>query len=344
MRLGELIEQVGGECKGDSSIELTRFAPLERAATGEVSFVSSAKFFDAARASSASVLVVKPQAAEALQGGGRTLWLHADPYLAFARASQVLELAAHPRIVSGVSSSASVDATAVVGSNVNIAAHASIGAGARIGDSVDIGPGVAIGAGAVVGEGSVVHANASVYAGSVIGKFCIIHSSAIIGADGFGFAPSPDGWVKIPQLGRVVIEDHVEIGAATCIDRGALDDTVIETGAKLDNLIQIAHNVRIGAHTAIAACVGIAGSTHVGKRCTIGGAAMFVGHIEICDDVFISGGTLVAKSITTPGRYTGHYPMDTHREWERNASLVRNLSDLRDRIRQLEQQVAQQQS
>jgi UDP-3-O-[3-hydroxymyristoyl] glucosamine N-acyltransferase len=234
-----------------------------------------------------------------------------------------------------------VDPSVIFGTAVNVGAHASIGAGACIGSFVDIGPGVAIGAGVVVGDGSVIHANASVYAGSVIGKNCIIHSSAIIGADGFGFAPSPDGWVKIPQLGRVVIEDDVEIGAATCIDRGALDDTVIETGAKLDNLIQIAHNVRIGAHTAIAACVGIAGSTNVGKRCTIGGAAMFVGHIEICDDVFISGGTLVAKSIATPGRYTGHYPMDTHREWERNAALVRNLGDLRERIRHLEQAVAQ---
>jgi UDP-3-O-[3-hydroxymyristoyl] glucosamine N-acyltransferase len=340
MRLSELIEQVGGECKGDNAIDLTRFAPLERAAQGDLAFVSSAKFFDAARASSASVLVIKPQAVEALAGNGRTAWLHPDPYLAFARASQLLELAAHPRRVHGVSGQADVHATAVIGADANIGSHASIGAGARIGDRVDIGPGVAVGAGVVVGDDSVVHANASVYAGSVIGKRCIIHSNAVIGADGFGFAPSPDGWVKIPQLGRVVIEDEVEIGASTCIDRGALDDTVIETGAKLDNLIQIAHNVRIGAHTAIAACVGIAGSTQIGKRCTVGGAAMFVGHIEICDDVFISGGTLVAKSIATPGRYTGHYPMDTHREWERNAALVRNLSDLRERIRQLEQTVA----
>jgi UDP-3-O-[3-hydroxymyristoyl] glucosamine N-acyltransferase len=340
MRLSELIEHVGGECKGDNAIEVTRFAPVERAAQGELAFVSSAKFFDAARVSVASVLVIKPQAAEAL-GDGRTVWIHPDPYLAFARASQLLELAAHPRIVKGVSAHADVDPSVIFGTAVNVGAHASIGAGACIGSFVDIGPGVAIGAGVVVGDGSIIHANASVYAGSVIGKNCIIHSSAIIGADGFGFAPSPDGWVKIPQLGRVVIEDDVEIGAATCIDRGALDDTVIETGAKLDNLIQIAHNVRIGAHTAIAACVGIAGSTNVGKRCTIGGAAMFVGHIEICDDVFISGGTLVAKSIATPGRYTGHYPMDTHREWERNAALVRNLGDLRERIRHLEQAVAQ---
>jgi UDP-3-O-[3-hydroxymyristoyl] glucosamine N-acyltransferase len=344
MRLGELIERLGGECVGDDAVVVRRFASLERAQADHIAFVTSAKFFDAARASSAGALVVKPQAVDALDKSERPLWIHADPYLVFARASQLLEDEAHPRRVFGISPQAHVDASAHIGVGSNVGAHAHVGPGASIGDSVDIEPGAVIGAGVTIGDGSVIHANATVHGESAIGRNCIIHSSAVIGGDGFGFAPSAPGWVKIPQLGRVIIEDDVEIGASTCVDRGALDDTVIEQGAKLDNLIQIAHNVRIGAHTAIAGCVGIAGSTRIGKRCTIGGAAMFVGHIDICDDVFISGGTLVAKSITAPGRYTGHYPMDTHRGWERNAAIVRNLADLRERIRQLEQLVASKQA
>ncbi|CAN5173226.1 UDP-3-O-(3-hydroxymyristoyl)glucosamine N-acyltransferase [soil metagenome] len=300
-------------------------------------FVADPKRLSSAARGGAGVLIVKPSMADDVPvSANRSVWLHEDPYLMFARAGQALERAARSPDVAGIDARAAVDPTASVPDSCSIAAFATIGAGARLGERVQVGSGAVIGADAVVGADSGIAARATLYPRTVVGARCIVHSGAVLGADGFGFAPAPEGWAKIPQQGRVVLGDDVEVGANTTIDRGALDDTLIEDGVKLDNQIQIGHNCRIGAHTAIAACVGIAGSTTIGKRCTIGGAAMFVGHIDICDGTFISGGTLVGKSIAQPGRYTGHYPMDSHRDWERNAALVRHLAELRDRIKTLE--------
>ncbi|HNQ75368.1 MAG TPA: UDP-3-O-(3-hydroxymyristoyl)glucosamine N-acyltransferase, partial [Pseudothauera hydrothermalis] len=197
-----------------------------------------------------------------------------------------------------------------------------------------------IGRGVVIGEGTRLHAGVTVYHDCVIGKGCIVHAGVVIGADGFGFARERDGrWIKIPQTGRVIIGDDVEIGANTTIDRGALDDTVIGNGVKLDNQIQIAHNVRIGEHTAIAGCVGIAGSTTIGARCMIGGQAGIIGHLVIADDVVVSAGTLVTKSIRRAGVYTGNLPVQSHPDWVKNFAHLRHLDDMAARIRALEKRL-----
>jgi len=190
-----------------------------------------------------------------------------------------------------------------------------------------------------IGSHSRLHPNVTVYHDCLIGERVILHSGAVIGADGFGMAMDDGRWLKIPQIGRVVIGDDVEVGASTTIDRGALDDTIIEEGVKLDNQIQIGHNCHIGAHTAIAGCTGIAGSVRIGKYCMLGGNAMISGHLTIADRVVVSGGTLVAKSITAPGTYTAVYPMQPHAQWLKNAALVRHLDELMERLRSLEDEV-----
>jgi UDP-3-O-[3-hydroxymyristoyl] glucosamine N-acyltransferase len=246
----------------------------------------------------------------------------ADPYVYFARVAQLFS---PPEASPAGVHPAAVVAPAVPAS-ASIGPGTTIDAGARIGENV------------VIGDGSRLYANVSIYHACVIGRNCIVHSGAVIGADGFGFARERDGrWIKIPQTGRVVIGDDVEVGANTTIDRGALDDTVIGNGVKLDNQIQIAHNVRIGDHTAIAGCVGIAGSTTIGARCMIGGQAGIIGHLSITDDVVVSAGTLVTKSIRRPGVYTGNLPVQTHPDWVKNFAHLRHLDDMAARIRALEQ-------
>ena len=225
--------------------------------------------------------------------------------------------------------------------DAHVGAHAFIDAEALIGPVTVFGPGCVGGRGTIIGEGSWLHANVTVYPGCVIGRNAIIHAGAVIGADGFGMARESDGsWVKIPPIGRVLIGDNVEIGANTTIHRGALGDTVLEDGVTPDKLTHIGHNVRIGAHTAMAGCVGVAGSARIGRRCTFGGAAMIIGHLTSADDVNISSATLVTKSITQPGTYTGAMPFEPHREWMKNAARLRHLEDMAIRIRQLEARFA----
>ncbi|MDE1929809.1 MAG: UDP-3-O-(3-hydroxymyristoyl)glucosamine N-acyltransferase, partial [Burkholderiales bacterium] len=215
------------------------------------------------------------------------------------------------------------------------------GAGASIAAGAHVGAQCEVGAGAAVGVGTELRPRVVLAAGCRIGRRGLVHSGAVIGADGFGFALDAGAvrWEKIEQIGAVVIGDDVEIGANTCIDRGAIDDTVIEDGVKLDNLIQIGHNCRIGAHTAIAGCTGIAGSTHIGARCTIAGAAMIIGHLEIADDVHITVGTAVTRSIRRAGRYSGVFPFDDNAAWEKNAATLRQLYSLRERLRALEKKI-----
>ena len=264
----------------------------------------------------------------------------ADPYLAFARIAQWFDLATR-RVddVGGLHPSACVDPRARLGRGVRIGAHAVIEADAEIGDDAEIGPQSFVGAGARIGAATRLHARVTVHADCVIGERGIVHSGTVIGADGFGFARGGAAWVKIPQLGRVLIGNDVEIGANCAIDRGALDDTVIGDGCKLDNLIQIAHNVRIGEHTAIAGCVGIAGSAVIGRRCMLGGGVGVPGHVEICDDVVIAGMTLVPGSITRPGYYAGGPPMMDHAQWQKASAVVRQLPELRQRLRALERRL-----
>ncbi|HEU4622937.1 MAG TPA: UDP-3-O-(3-hydroxymyristoyl)glucosamine N-acyltransferase [Burkholderiaceae bacterium] len=336
--LDDLCTRFGGRLLGDPSRSVVGFASIETAGAQHIAFVAQDKYLAVAAASRAGALIVRPAHGDALRSDLRTVWLHDQPYLAFARISQYMVQTRSPRKVLGIHPSAVVAADARVAEDVNVGPNAVIGAGCVIGLGTDIGPGCVLGEAVHVGADCLLHANVSVYDGTVMGDRCIVHAGAVIGSDGFGLAPDRGAWVKIPQVGRVLVGNDVEIGANTTIDRGALDDTVIGDGVKLDNQIQIAHNVRIGEHTAIAACVGIAGSTTIGKRCTFGGAAMVVGHIEIGDDVHVSGGALVAKSIHTPGRYSGSFPIDTHRGWERNAAVLRNLADLRERVRELERE------
>ena len=333
--LYEIVARFGGQLVGDGSRRITQVAPLERATADQISFRAHPKFRQQLQLTQAGAVVLTPAAATACPG------FHIicdNPYAYYARVAQLLNPPEH--------AGAGIHPSAVVITNLSelvcVGAHAFIDADVCIGSGTAIGPGCVIGRGVVIGEGSRLHANVTVYPGCVIGRNAIIHSGAVIGADGFGMARESDGsWIKIPQIGRVVIGDNVEIGANTTIDRGALGDTVIEDGVKLDNQIQIGHNVRIGAHTAMAGCVGVAGSARIGSRCTFGGAAMILGHLTIADDVNISSATLVTKSITQPGTYTGAMPFEPHREWMKNAARLRHLEDMANRIRQLEARFAQ---
>jgi UDP-3-O-[3-hydroxymyristoyl] glucosamine N-acyltransferase len=232
--------------------------------------------------------------------------------------------------------SAAVDPSAVLGEGVSVGPFAVIEAGAWVGEGAVIGAHCVVGAGAAVGARTRLAPRVTLAAGCRIGARGIVHSGAVIGADGFGFAPHQGRWEKIEQLGGVRIGDDVEIGANTCIDRGALQDTVIEDGVKLDNLIQIGHNVRIGAHTAMAGCAGVAGSATIGAHCQIGGAAIILGHLTIADRVIISAGSAVTRSIRKPGQYSGLFPIDDNAAWEKNAATLRHLYELRERIRALE--------
>jgi UDP-3-O-[3-hydroxymyristoyl] glucosamine N-acyltransferase len=335
LRLAEIVARLGGDLAGDGSVRIERVAPLDKAGSGDIAFLSSPKYRASLASTRATAVVVT---AEAAADCPVACVVTAQPYLYYARIAQLLNPPRRPPV--GVQPGASVDS--LLPASVSIAAQVRIGHNVSIGDNVVVEAGTVIGDDCVIGADSWLHANVSIYAGVRIGARAIIHSGAVLGADGFGFAREPDGaWVKIPQTGGVEIGDDVEIGANTTIDRGALDDTVIGNGVKLDNQIQVAHNVHIGDFTAIAGCVGIAGSARIGRRCTFGGAAMILGHLEIADDVNVSSGTMVAKSITKAGSYTGWVPFLEHSEWLKNYSRLRHLGALTDRIRALEARLAQ---
>ncbi len=336
VRLATLVAQCGGRLERAAEVDVSGFAPPERAEPGQIAFVSDPKWLSAARGTRAGALIVREEWAGEVGAIDGVLWLHPNPYLAFARAAQALAAAAEGVPPAGVHPSAVVDPAAQIAADASIGPLCSIGAGAVIASGVRIGAGCVIGRQVQLGAGTLLHARVTVYDGCRIGAQCILHSGAVIGADGFGYARDGSQWIKIPQTGAVRIGDRVEIGANTSIDRGALDDTIIEDGVKLDNQIQIAHNCVIGEDTAMAGCVGVAGSTRIGKRCTFGGAAMVFGHLDIADDVHISGATVVNKSIRESGRHTGYFPIDNHRAWERNAAMVRHLAELRARLRALE--------
>jgi len=318
---------------GEPSTQIVQVAPLESARAGDLSFLTNSKYQQQLTTTRASAVILDRDSAEATV---LPRIVCDNPYAYFARVSGLL----NPAYVNpaGVDRKASVAATARLDANVYVGPGAIVDAGAKIGEHVQIGAGCYIGRDVQVGAGTLLHANSTVYSECIIGERTIVHSGAIIGADGFGMAMDGGRWLKIPQIGRVIIGADVEIGANTTIDRGALDDTIIEDDVKLDNQIQIGHNCFIGAHTAIAGCVGIAGSVRIGRYCRIGGSAMIIGHLEIADNVEISAGTLVPKSIRKAGKYTGVFPISDHVDWSRNASLVRHLKDLRSRIRVLELQ------
>jgi UDP-3-O-[3-hydroxymyristoyl] glucosamine N-acyltransferase len=336
IRLEQLVERLGGQLKGDADIEVDGIAPLDAAGSAHVTFLSNPKFRAQADQAQAAALILSEADDAQLQAYAGARIVTRNPYAYFARASQLFQKLGEAAVAAGIHPSAVVDAGATVAASALIGPHVVIEAGAVIGERARIDAGSFIGRDARVGDDTHFHARATLHHGCRIGARGIVHSGAVLGADGFGFANENGEWIKIAQVGRVVIGDDVEIGANTTIDRGALADTVIEEGVKLDNQIQIAHNCHIGAHTAIAACAGIAGSAKIGKYCSIGGAAMIHGHITIVDRVHVSAGTLALRSILEPGQYTGFYPIAEHRDWEKSAALVRNLGTMREKIRALE--------
>jgi UDP-3-O-[3-hydroxymyristoyl] glucosamine N-acyltransferase len=318
--VADIVAQLGGECIGDGALEVDGIAPLDRAAPNQISFLAHPRYRAQLAGTRAGCVIVAPGlAAEAAQRG--TAIVTPDPYLYYARLSQwwAVQLDA-PRL--GVHPSAVVEP------------------GASIADDASIGALCYIGAGATIGAATRIAARVTVGARCVIGQRCIVHSGVVIGADGFGFAPHEGQWVKIAQLGAVRIGNDVEIGANTCIDRGALTDTVIEDGVKLDNLIQIGHNVHIGAHTAMAGCAAVAGSARIGRHCTLGGGAGVLGHLELVDHVHITAYSLVSQSINQPGQYSGSFPIDDNASWQKNAATLRQLHALRERLRTLEKKMA----
>ncbi len=333
--LGDIAAQLGGELIGDAALRIDRVGPLEGATPSTLSFLSNPRYQSQLAASNAACVIVAPGLLEVAVARGAAI-VTPDPYLYFARLTQWWAARSRPAVMPGVHASAVVDATAVVAASATIGALVVVEAGARIGEGAVIGAHCVIGSGASVGAGTRLAPRVTLGAGCVIGERGIVHSGVVIGADGFGFAPTEGRWEKIEQLGGVRIGNDVEIGANTCIDRGALDDTVIEDGVKLDNLIQIGHNVRIGAHTAMAGCVGVAGSAVIGAHCTVGGGAIVLGHLSLVDHVHISAASVVMRSIRQAGQYSGVFPIDDNASWEKNAATLRQLHTLRDRIRTLE--------
>ncbi len=335
VRLADIVAALGGELHGSPDTVIDRIAPLDSADERSITFLVHARLADKLAASRAACVIVAPALEAAARARGPAL-VCANPSAYYARLTQWWWRRHERAPAAGVHASASVDASARIDPSAHVGALAFVGADAEVGAFAVIGAQSHVGAGARVGERTRLGAHATLGDRCSIGARGIVHAGAVIGADGFGFAPVEGRWEKIEQLGSVVIGDDVEIGANTCIDRGALEDTVIEDGVKLDNLIQVAHNVRIGAHTAIAAKAGIAGSTHIGRHCTIGGAAGIVGHIRIADHVQIDAATIVTRSITKPGRYSGVFPFDDNASWEKNAATLRQLYALRERLRALE--------
>lgn len=317
--------------------------PLSSAGQMEISFIVSAKFKHELSATSACAVIMPAAIRNELAKDSVPPFSQViceQPYLMYALIARWFDQKRQPRRHPGIHPSAFVDETACVHASAVIEPHVVIGARTTIGENVVVHAGCVVGSDCEIGADTILYPNVTLYDHVRIGQRGILHAGVVLGADGFGFAPNPmlakGAWGKIAQLGGVRIGDDVEIGANTTIDRGALEDTVIGNGVKLDNQIMIAHNCQIGDHTAMAACVGVAGSTRIGQRCIIGGAAMFSGHITIADDVQISGGTAITSDILSPGRFTGVMPAAPHAQWQRNAAVMGQLSELRKRLRLLE--------
>jgi UDP-3-O-[3-hydroxymyristoyl] glucosamine N-acyltransferase len=333
-RLGEIVARLGGELIGDPDAEIRRIATLESARPGDLCFLSHARYRAHLRGTRASAVILARAERDAT---ALPRILCDDPYAYYARAAQLFDSGSRP--VPGIHPRAVVEAGAEIPGSATVGPGCHIGRGARLGERVVIDANCTIGEDAGIGEDSRLGPSVTVYPRSLIGKRALIHAGVVIGADGFGMAPEAGRWIKIPQTGRAVIGDDVEIGANTTIDRGALDDTVIEDGVKLDNQIQIGHNVRIGAHTAMAGCAAVAGSTRIGAHCAIGGAARIIGHLTIADHVTISAAAVVTKSITRAGTYTGTLPSAPAREWAKTVAHLRSLDRLVKRIRELEKRL-----
>ena len=332
--LAEIVARFGGRVGGDSATLVNQVATLESADSQQIAFLANSKYRKQLELTRASAVILAESDADATK---LPRIICGNPYSYFAKLSAFLN--PFPELKAGIHATAAIGKGAKVSPDAQIGEFVSIGEGATIGKGSVIMAGCSIGKNATIGEHTRLYPRVVVYYDCVIGNNVIVHSGAVIGADGFGFAMEDGAWLKIPQIGHVIIGNDVEIGANTTIDRGALDNTVIEEGVKLDNQIQVAHNVRIGAHTVISGCVGIAGSTTIGRYCRIGGSAGILGHLHIADDVEISPFTLIGKSIREKGTYSGIFPFSEKDGWLKNASHLRHLDDMASRIKHLEKEL-----
>jgi UDP-3-O-[3-hydroxymyristoyl] glucosamine N-acyltransferase len=330
-RLSELAGHVGLGWSGGQDPMISGVGTLERAGPGQIGFLANPLYRRQLAQTGASAVIVRE--ADAAESPVPCL-VAADPYVAFAKIAALFEPA--PSAAAGIDASAVVATDAIVSAEASIGPLVSIGARSRVDAGAIIGPGCVIGEDCVVGAGSELVARVTLVARVRLGQRVRVHPGAVLGADGFGLAMDAGRWIKVPQLGGVLVGDDCEIGANTCIDRGAIEDTVLEDDVRIDNLVQIGHNVRIGAHTAMAGCVAVAGSARIGRYCLIGGAAGIVGHIEICDRVMVSAMTLVTHSISEPGDYSSGTPVQPSRDWRRNAARFKQLDALARKIARLE--------
>ncbi|MDN4500940.1 UDP-3-O-(3-hydroxymyristoyl)glucosamine N-acyltransferase [Alteromonadaceae bacterium BrNp21-10] len=329
--LAELAQYIGARVQGDGALMISSIATLQNAADGQISFLSNSKYRSQLADSSASAVILH---ADNLDCWSAAALVMDNPYIGFAKVAQLLDTT--PKSAEGIAASAVIDKTAQLGTNVAIGPNAVIESGVVLADNVQIGANCFVGKQTVIGENTKLWANVVVYHNVQIGSDCLFQSGAVIGSDGFGYANDNGQWLKIPQLGRVVIGDRVEIGASTTIDRGAIDDTILADGVIIDNQCQIAHNVVINENTAMAACSVIAGSTRIGKNCTIAGLVGINGHINIADNVHFTGTSMVTKGITEAGVYSSGMPVVNNKLWRRNAVAMRNLDSMNQRIKALE--------
>jgi UDP-3-O-[3-hydroxymyristoyl] glucosamine N-acyltransferase len=327
LTLAEIVARLGGEAVGAAGTPLTGVATLDSAGPGQLAFLSNPRYRARAAASRAGAVIVGPGDRDATSG---PRIVTDNPYAYYARAVALFN--PERAIVPGVHPTAVVAPGARIAPGAEVGPYVVIGADCVVGEGAAIGSHCSLGERSSIGAGTRLHPRVTVYGGCTIGARCVVHSGAVIGSDGFGMARESGRWLKIPQVGGVRIGDDVEIGANTTIDRGALDDTVIEEGVKLDNQIQVGHNCVIGAHTVIAGCTGISGSVTIGRNCMIGGGVGFVGHLTICDGATISGFTFVTKSVTEPGTYTSGMPLMPHAQWLRNTAHLRHLDELARRV------------
>ena len=335
--LSQITARLGGQVRGaDTAVSAVQ--PLDKAEAADISFLANPKYKHEVHASGAGAVIVSEKAAAEFEG--RSLIVAADPYLYFAKVARLFSPVV--KATGGVHPTAVIEPSATVPASCEIGAHVYIGANTVLGEGCRILAGAVVEHDCTLGDETVVRANAVIYYGCTLGKRVEIHSGAVIGADGFGLAFAGDSWFKIPQTGAVTLGDDVEIGSNTNIDRGAMSDTTVGCGTKIDNQVQIGHNCKIGEHTVIAAKTGISGSVTIGNYCIIGGGVGTVGHIAIADKTTIGGGTSVTHSITESGTHVaGIFPMSSYRDWARNAVHIHRLNDTAKRIRQLEQQLAE---
>lgn len=334
IRLADLAKQLDAKLHGDGEITISNVASMTSSKLGDITFLSNSSFREQLVECKASAVVLTEADLVAWDGAALIV---SNPYLSYAKLAQILDTTPKPAIE--IAPSAVIASDVVIGKNVAIGANAVIESGVELGDNVTVGAGCFIGKNAQIGSDSQLWANVTIYHEVIIGKSCLIQAGAVIGADGFGYANEHGKWIKIPQLGTVILGNNVEIGACTTIDRGALDNTKISNGVIIDNQCQIAHNVIIGEHTAVAGGVIMAGSLKVGAYCLIGGASVINGHMEICDKVQITGMAMVMRPVTEPGIYSSGIPLQPNKSWRKTAATVLKIDEMNKRLKKVERQI-----